>query len=157
MGISKKLGSIGVATACVLALGTGAAQAKVVKGDGGDNNLKGTSQDDKMSGRGGDDRMNGGKGVDVVRGNAGNDTLSGGQDNEFDQLIGNGGKDLFYSSGPDQVDGGPGRDVVYAAGVTKDSFIDCGGGRDKVFYYEEGNVPATLNCEVVKYEEPLGL
>ncbi len=157
MGISKKLGSIGVVATCVLALGAGAAQAQVIKGDGGDNKLKGTSQDDKMSGRGGDDLMNGRKGADIVRGNAGNDTLSGGNDNDFDQLYGNKGKDLFYSSGPDQVDGGAGRDVVYAADVTKDTFIDCGGGRDKVFYYEEGNVPATVNCEVVRYEEPLGL
>lgn len=156
MGISKKLAAIGAAATLSLTLGVSVAQADVIKGDGKDNTLKGTRKADTISGRGGDDFISGRKGADVLKGNAGNDMLLDGGSADNDQLYGGGGKDVLYLAGPDIAEGGRGNYTIFTDFVTRDTFVDCGPGRDRVYYSEEDNPPASLNCERVTFQEALG-
>ncbi len=151
MGISSKLISIATTIVCFMALGVGAAEAKVINGNGKDNTINGTNKADKISGRGGNDNLDGRKGADVIHGNGGKDTISDGGDLAADRLYGDAGRDFIYTTGKDRVFGGGGRDVIFTSRVRPQMLINCGAGNDRVEYNVEDEVPRTKNCEAVVF------
>jgi Ca2+-binding RTX toxin-like protein len=115
----------------------GAAYAKTfVGGDARDiivgtpksDTIYGLGGGDELRGRGGDDQLYGGRASDILNGYTGDDYLVGGK-------------------GVDTLKGGPGDDVIEAADNNEDSWIQCGGGEDRVSADKEDPVPP--DCEFV--------
>lgn len=93
--------------------------------------------------------MDGGRGADVVIGGGGDDFIEA-VDNFADKLYGGDGNDQINIGDGDKAYGGAGNDFFNAP---QKSFIDCGPGKDSVFYFTKA--PRTKNCERVKYA-PIG-
>lgn len=144
----------------------GTDRADTMTGTRADNNMFGLGGADVIRGREGADYLRGDRGADNARGGAGADTTVWGggfddggnfNDRSDDQVHGGGGGDTvlggFARSGVDHVYGDGGDDTINAAqrnsetgaAVTKE-IIDCGPGRDTV-YYDEGR-DEVKNCEI---------
>jgi hypothetical protein len=131
---------------------------ETIKGLGGDdiiwgNHLpdgSGTSSYDKLYGGDGADIIYGGRGDNYIDGGSGNDFLQGGtQDNVIWARDGD-DEIQITGTGTNKVYGGNGDDTVnaFAHGEGQDKVtIDCGPGRDTVFYGRTR--PSTSNCEKV--------
>ena len=92
------------------------AEAVLLAGNSGANNLSGTAGSDLIRGFGGNDILNGLGGVDQLEGGAGNDWLLGGPGNDI--LRGGDGADVLVAgSGTDVLDGGRGDDFCLPAGA----------------------------------------
>lgn len=102
------------------------ADARVIKGTGGNDRLTGTSSRDAIYGKGGSDALSGRAGNDVLVGGRGADRLSGG-------------------TGSDRLSAGAGSDFVIVRGGGRDS-VACGGGLDTVVADASDTIAA--NCEV---------
>jgi hypothetical protein len=109
----------------------------VINGTAGKDKLSGTEDSDKISGRGKADKIIGKGGNDCLAGQGGADRVSGGVGN--DELKGGRGKDRLKA--------GAGKDVIRARKGGRDR-IDCGPGRDKVFFKKKFD--RVRNCEVKK-------
>ena len=107
------------AVGAAFALGTGIAEARVIRGTEGPDRLRGTLTADFVFGLGGNDRLEGRAGSDLLHGGAGRDVV-----------LGAGGADFL---------------AVHADNA-RDS-VRCGGGRDVVNADPEDAVAA--DCEVV--------
>jgi Ca2+-binding RTX toxin-like protein len=96
-------------------------------------------------GSAGDSVMGTAKG-EFLNANQGNDTING--RGGIDTLVGMDGKDtLVGGSGGDSFEAGPGADIIKAADNAVDQ-IDCGGGRDTVFF--DQGMDTLTNCEIKK-------
>lgn len=129
-------------------------------GSGARDTLNGTARVDRLfggagrdvlNGLQGDDCLDGGSGADQLAGSSGNDRLFGGDGN--DRLNGGFGADLLVGgAGNDRLDGsdrrdefvaGEGNDVVFAVDGIAER-IDCGPGRDTVYFDPEDTI---VDCE----------
>lgn len=121
----------------------GNAQANVLSGADGNDQLAGGLGDDTLSGDDDNDDLEGNEGDDVLRGGLGNDTLLGGADDDMlrggdglDTLDGNAGDDTFEGGlGFDRMTGGTGRDLFIFRGITDISF---GANRDIITDFVTG-------------------
>ena len=109
--------------ALLMVVSAGAALARTINGDDGDNILRGTDRGDVIRGFGGDDVIRGGGGPDVLIGGLGDDKLLGGR----------------------------GRDTIDAVDGSGGDFVVCGGGFDKV-RADVGDIVST-DCEDVQRVE----
>ena len=92
------------------------AEAVLLAGNAGANNLSGTAGSDLIRGFGGNDILSGLGGVDQLEGGAGNDWLLGGPGDDI--LRGGDGADVLVAgSGTDGFDGGRGDDLCLPAGA----------------------------------------
>jgi Ca2+-binding RTX toxin-like protein len=99
--------------------------------------------DDVIRGHGGDDSLYGFGGDDRLLGGGGDDEISA-QENRYD-LAGGGSGTLSRNPGRDIVRGGPGDDLIFAKDGRKDR-VDCGDGRDTVFF-DRGLDTIAPGCE----------
>jgi hypothetical protein len=113
----------GLCMALLVVMSAGAALARTINGDDGNNILIGTDRSDVIRGFGGDD---------VIRGRGGNDVLIGGL-------------------GDDTLVGGRGNDTIDAVDGSGGDFVVCGSGFDKV-RADVGDIVST-NCEDVQRVE----
>jgi len=114
------------------------AEALLLEGGEGDDEIFGTSADDTIIGRGGNDYVEGRGGNDTIRGGEGNDRLYGGPGNDeiwgdsgVDNLYGEDGNDIFRSLNADNAYGGDGNDQFYGGAPV--GVLDGGDGDD---YFE---------------------
>ena len=132
----RKLMTVSVLVALLVALLATAALAKNVRGTNGPDVLRGTNKADTIRGLKGADKIFGKGGADVLRGNKGADRVHGG-----------GGKDKVYGGlGKDKLYGDSGNDRLYARDGKKD-FVNCGKGRDRAVVDAKDKV---RGCEKVK-------
>lgn len=104
----------------------------VVKGDGGEDDLRGGAKDDVFRGGTENDALRGRRGDDSLYGDAGDDVLQGGRGDDF--LFGGAGDDVIRGGrGDDEVNSGGGRDVVVIRrGNGDDRIVQFANNRDKV-------------------------
>ena len=150
-------------------------------GTSGADTMIGTRADNQMFGEAGGDTMVGKRGADYIRGDQGADTISGnGAGEQFlwgggfdaggnyddrgdDVVYGGTGDDNivggFAESGVDDLYGGKGDDTINAAqrnsgtgAVVTREIIDCGPGRDIVFY--DRGKDKVRNCEIKNQGTP---
>ena len=100
--------------------------------------LDGGAAGDSIAGTARGEFLNANQGDDTVNGRGGSDTVVGADGR--DRLIGGPGADSFEA--------GPRADTVNAADNTADQQIDCGGGRDTVFF--DQGLDVLTNCEIKK-------
>jgi Ca2+-binding RTX toxin-like protein len=144
----------------------GTSRADTMTGTRADNQMFGEADGDTMVGKRGADYLRGDRGADILDGNgAGEQLLWGGgfdaggnyDDRSDDVLNGETGDDNivggFAKSGVDDLHGGRGDDTINAAqrnsgtgAVVTKEIIDCGPGRDVVFY-DKGK-DEVKNCEI---------
>jgi Ca2+-binding RTX toxin-like protein len=96
--------------------------------------VDGGTSGDKIRGQADGDSLNGLQGGDTINARGGNDSLAGGDGD--DKLIGGSGGDSFDAAG--------GADRIEAADNEADT-IDCGGGKDTVFFDQV--LDTITNCE----------
>lgn len=149
MGTRRTAAAAALAALCLVGFTSGVANAEVIEGTSGEDRLRGTPGNDKLYGFGGDDEMDGRRGEDRLYGGAGNDFLSDSDLNAVDRYYGGPGRDSINTFKGDKAYGGPGADVINVGPTTNSTFIDCGSGKDRVYYL--GDKPKTKNCESVKY------
>lgn len=92
----------------------GDANANIMLGLNGEDNLTGGAGDDQISGGFDDDILNGDGGVDSLTGDGGNDTLNGGDDDDI----------LEGGSGDDIINGGNGIDRASFSGASSAVTVD---------------------------------
>ncbi|GGD99591.1 Ca2+-binding protein, RTX toxin-related [Gemmobacter megaterium] len=111
----------------------------VIRGDGGNDDLRASNGDDRLfggkgsdtlSGSGGNDLLDGGDGADILYGGTGNDTLRGSKGK--DVLGGGSGDDVLYGGDHgDALNGEAGNDMLYG-GAGNDT-LRGGGGTDTLY------------------------
>ena len=123
--------------------------ADYIRGMGGGDDLKGGAGNDRLYGDSqdnasldGDDVLVGGAGDDWLDGNGGTDQLFGGDGNDL--IDSRDFVNFHHPAGLDTVAAGAGHDTVEARDGFKDE-IDCGRGRDVVFY--DRDLDVLTNCE----------
>jgi Ca2+-binding RTX toxin-like protein len=121
---------VGGVGALALALFAGAAMAVTITGTPGNDSLRGTDDPDTLDGLGGMDDIFGYGGNDKIYGRAGYDLLTG-------------------DGGADRVWGGLGNDVISLQDDGEPDVVDCGAGRDKVYFGTEVDLDTLHNCERV--------
>ncbi len=113
------------------------AQASVIEGSYGDDNLDGSSNGDQIMAKAGNDVVNARGGSDEVHAGAGDDSVNGGAGS--DMLAGKSGHDTLYGgTGADSLYGGKGDDHA-VGGPGKDRLI-LGSGNDTAEYTVEDNL-----------------
>ncbi len=115
-----------------------AADAKKIKGTGGNDQIAGTKKKDTIKAKGGDDRVNGRKGNDKIKGAKGADTLKGGK-------------------GKDSIAGGADNDQLLAVDGSKDRKINGGSG-DDTCVIDQVDLGVVSACETLqaKGDAPAG-
>lgn len=152
MGTRLRAAALALVTVAGLGLASGPAQAQVIEGTSGKDNLRGTGGNDKLFGYGGNDRLDGKRGEDRLYGGAGSDYMADSDIRAVDRYYGGPDKDFINTLYGDKAFAGPGGDIINTASVTKGTFVDCGPGRDAVYYLDDK--PNTKNCEKVEYSPP---
>ncbi len=119
--------------------GISEADAAMLSGTSGNDDLTGTINRDFFLGKEGDDTLSGGDGKDVMNGGTGNDTIYGGR--HGDNLIGG-------EQGQDNLYGGSGDDVLTGLsndeGATPD-ILDCGAGAGDFAFHNPDDT--LIGCE----------
>lgn len=143
--------TFGVAVSLVLALLPVGAEAAVIDGSAGADNLFGTRRADTINGfggvdhlfgRGGNDRLFGGDSSDWLLPGAGTDLADGGA--LADTIIDDDGRATKDEKG-DRLFGGPGNDFMYSADDERD-FVDCGPDTDIAV---TDQIDVVTGCETV--------
>jgi RTX calcium-binding nonapeptide repeat (4 copies)/Thrombospondin type 3 repeat len=133
--VMRRLITMSVLVALLVASLATAALAKDIKGTNDDDVLRGTNKADAISARKGFDKVFGRVGADVVRGNKQGDVVHGGD-----------GPDKVYGGlGEDDLYGNSGNDRLYAKDGIQD-YVNCGNGRDRAFV---GAKDTVRRCEIV--------
>ncbi len=112
------------------------------------NTVCGSFTEDELYGDSGNDRLYGRRGPDLLSGGSGNDRLYGGRAAIRHEMPGGRFYPGFASASGDNLRGGSGDDVLHADNHARDTWIDCGPGRDTA--YVDKRDPKTKHCEKVK-------
>ncbi len=141
--MTKKITTMAVLAALMLALTATVAFAATKYGTSGNDVLYGTPYADTLYGYGGSDTLYGKAGADKVYGGSGNDHLYGNRGNDS----------LYGGSGTDRIFGGYGDDFVSSVGYDSNAdYVDCGPGYDTANRMPGPGAGDTfVNCEEFVY------
>lgn len=148
----KRITFLATTIGLLLMLIAGAAQAAVMVGTGGDNQILGTPRGDNIRAKGGNDVVDSLAKADFVFGNDGLDVLSGGDGSDL--LNGGDGDDTIVGGdGEDELVGSRGDDTIYSGDDKLADEVQCGEGHDIVYVSGPDHQAGSLQrakCEEIK-------